>query len=460
MSKKECWIKPSLLAVLLYAVLPNLLFWLISKKIGFDRPVFNLDYLLVGVVFALGWRVVAVILLGFFLVGDILVVTSFVYPFVRLQDVAYLLSLLPYAAPVWQIAAAGGVLAVIAVMVISYRYGVKVNRLAALVLFNIGIVAYGANVYADEVELERWYRGPKDTLVGSQALFFHETRMGGFVATANASGEPLQKIGFHGATAIWNDTVEPLNKKLLLVVVESWGVMKDKLIQQALLAPLAARQEQFNYFKVTKIEGSMATVAAELRELCGLHTEHFNLKPVTQGFENCLPWKLKSQGYGTAAIHGAVGIMYDRVHWYPRAGFDKVRFKETEAWETRCYSFPGACDREILDKYIAHAFEGDEKQFIYWLTLNTHAIYDSRDIYRDTFDCQLYQLEEGSETCRMTKLHAQFFHQLAEVLTSPSMRGVEVLLVGDHHPRILNQGEKETNIEGGLVTQVHLRVKN
>jgi len=462
MNKKEHWIKSSLLAVLLYAILPNLLFWMISKKLGLDRPVFNIDYLLVGVVFAIGWRVVAVVLLGIFLVGDILVVTSFVYPFVRLQDVAYLLSLLPYAASVWQIAAAGVVLAVIVVLVIAYHYSRKVGQLAALVLFNIGLVAYGTTVYFgdEKLDVERWYRGPKEALIGSQTLFFYETRTAGFVASANLSREPLQEIGFHGASSLWINSAQPLNKKLLLVVVESWGVMKDPRIQAALLAPLRAEQARFDWMNVTQREGAVATVMAELRELCGLHTENYNLKSVTKGFEKCFPWQLKNQGYNTAAFHGAAGVMYDRVYWYPRAGLDAVQFMETHSWETRCYSFPGACDREIMGKYIAHAFEGDKKQFVYWLTLNTHAIYDKRDIYQDKFDCPRYQLKEGSETCRMTKLHAQFFHQLAEVLASPSMRGVEVLLVGDHYPRILDKDEKEANIEGELVTQVHLRVKD
>lgn len=452
-------IKPAFVAAGFYVVLPNLLFWLVAAKLGINRPIFNLDYLFVGLLFALGWRKLSTLLLGLFLIVDLLVLTGLLYPFVRLQDFSYLLSFLPYAAFTWQAAAAGVVLTLALVIGLSHRYGHRAPRLAVLALFNLGIVAYGAHVYSGEVDTDRWYRVEK-RLIDSQALFFAETRSTGFIEAFGEQGDPLKHIGFNGETAAWAQAVpEALNDKLLLVIVESWGVMKDQRIQQALLAPLLAKQAHFDWIKYGTSQGAKATVAAELRELCGLATEHYNLKPVTQGFENCLPAQLKQHGYSTAAIHGSVGVMYDRVHWYPRAGFDEIHFSETDPWKTRCYSFPGVCDSEIMEKYISHAFDRDEKRFVYWLSLNTHALYDKRDIHEDVFDCAQYQLAEGSEICRMNKLHAQFFQQLAATLASPGMRGVEVMIVGDHPPRILDQDEKEKRVEEGLVTQVHLRVK-
>lgn len=459
MNKLSQPIRSALVAAGFYVVLPNLLFWLIAAMLGIYRPVFNLDYLFVGLLLALGWRKLSTLLLGIFLVIDLLVLTGLVYPFVRLQDVSYLLSFLPYAGIAWQAAAAGLVLTFALVIGVSHRYGHKVNRLAMLLLFNLGIAAYGANVYSGEANIDRWYRA-EDRMIHSQTLFFANTRASGFIEAFSEQGDPLTQIGFKGETAIWvNADPEKLNKKLLLVIVESWGVMKDERIQEALLAPLLTKKANFEWIQHGQSQGAAATVASELQELCGLATRHYNLKPVTKGFENCLPAKLKQHGYSTAAIHGSVGVMYDRVHWYPRAGFDEVHFSETDPWKTRCYSFPGVCDSEIMEKYISHAFDGNGKRFVYWLSLNSHALYDKRDIQKDLFDCAQYQLDEGSEICRMNKLHAQFFHQLAAILASPGMRGVEVMIVGDHPPRILDQVEKHRSVEEGLVTQVHLRVK-
>lgn len=460
MKKLSQPIQSALVTIGVYLVLPNLLFWLVAGKLGINRPTFNLDYLFVGLLFVLGWRKLSTLLLGVFLIVDLLILVGLLYPFVRLQDVNYLLSFLPYAGVAWQAAAAGLALTLALIIGASHRYGYKVNRISMLILFNLGIAAHAAYVYSGEDKVDRWYR-TENRLLDSQTQFFVNTRTTSFHEAFSERGNPLVHIGFKGETAAWIDTSpEKLNEKLLLVIVESWGVMKDKRIQEALLAPLVAKNEYFDWIKPGEIQGSTATVGAELKELCGLDTRHYNLKPVTTGFEDCLPAQLKQRGYSTAAIHGSVGVMYDRVHWYPRAGFDEIHFSETDSWETRCYSFPGVCDREIMDKYISHAFIGAEKRFVYWLSLNTHALYDKRDLHNDLFDCTKYQLAEGSEVCRMNKLHAQFFNHLAETLTKPSMRGVEVIIVGDHPPRILDQVEKEKTVEEGLVSRVHLRVKD
>lgn len=271
---------------------------------------------------------------------------------------------------------------------------------------------------------------------------------------------PLVPEGFKGEVAQWAQANPgQLNRKILLIIVESWGVMKDERIQAALLEPLLAKRVYFDWIKAEPVSGDDATVAAELSKLCGLKTRYLNLEAVTEGFEACLPWRLKQMGYKTTAIHGAEGAMYGRTHWYPRTGFDEIHFKETDSWKTHCYSFPGVCDSEIMEKYISRAFLEDEKRFVYWLTLNTHTLYDRRDIQQDVFNCQDFQLEEAGEVCRMNKLHAQFFHQLAEVLTHPAMSGVEVLLVGDHAPPILDRNDYKKHVEDGMVSKLHLRVK-
>lgn len=121
---------------------------------------------------------------------------------------------------------------------------------------------------------------------------------------------------------------------------------------------------------------------------------------------------------------------------------------------------PGICDSEIMNDFIAPIFAKDEKIFMYWLTLNTHTNFDERDIQTDVFDCKKFNLEEGEQLCRMNKLHAQFFSQLAGILAQPAMRGVEIILVGDHSPPILNKREYRIHVEDGLVMQVHLKVKD
>lgn len=66
---------------------------------------------------------------------------------------------------------------------------------------------------------------------------------------------------------------------------------------------------------------------------------------------------------------------------------------------------------------------------------------------------------ERGEICRLSKLHAQFFHQLAEIMKISEMSGVEVFLVGDHAPPILDRSEFSANLIGGVVPFIHLRIK-
>jgi hypothetical protein len=450
--------KPLLAAIGLYVILPNLLFWLAASVLKLDRPIVNLDYLLAGSIFIYGWRKLASLMLVIFLLMDLLVLQGLAYPVVRLQDVIYLLSLLPYAAFIWQAAAIGLVLALALIVGTLFRHGHRANRLATLALLFLGVSVYAAQVNLDELSSD-FYR-TKTTAVGSQAGYFANMRAVPFFDALFKKINPLVSVGFKDEVAQWaQGNPEHLNKKMLLIIVESWGVMKDGRIQKALLEPFFEKSSSFHWVKTGEVTGGIATVAAELDKLCGLEARHFNLSVVTEGFESCLPWKLKQNGYKTAAIHGATGAMYGRTDWYPRAGFDEMHFKETHSWKTHCHSFPGVCDSEIMEKYISSVFSADEKRFVYWLTLNTHSLYDRRDIQQDVFNCQSFQLEEGGEVCRMNKLHAQFFHQLAELLTHPAMSGVEVLLVGDHAPLILDRNEYKQHVKDGMVSKLHLRVK-
>ncbi len=442
----------------LYIFLPNSIFWVVCFWAGVERPIINLDYILCGLLFVYGWRKCASLLLIVFLLVDLLVIKGLVYPVVRLQDDLYLLSMLPYAAFLWQVAAIGAVFVLLVVVAVFFFCGNAANRLAALILLLLGVSVHAAQVSLDEFGSD-FYR-VKNTAAGSQFAYFANMRAAAVFEAFFDKVNPLVSGGSDARIAVWAKT-DPavLNKKILLIVVESWGVMEDDRIQQALLEPLTSRTDNWDWMKVESVPGNVATVAAELDKLCGLKTRYFDLKSVVEGFEGCLPWRLKGLGFKTVAIHGAAGEVYGRKSWYPRAGFDELVFQESSEWSTHCYSFPGVCDDEILERYVSRVFLGDERRFVYWLTLNTHTLYDERDIRSDFFDCRSFQLDENGEVCRMNKLHAQFFHGLAKVLSSPSMSGVEVLLVGDHSPPILDRNEYKKHVREGLVSQVHLRVK-
>ncbi len=444
-------------AALLYGLLPNLPFWIATYFLQVDRPYIVLDYLVSGALLAYGWRKLASVVLVVFVLADALSIQGLVYPVLHPADVVYLLTLLPYAPSIWKLTAASGLLLLVVMFGLSWRFARMSNRFAALALLGLAVLGYAIQSQIDPRSSE--FERDKSSVFGSQLAYYANTRATLVLDSLFEKLNPLYPVEFKNEVSSWVGNGDDDGRNLLLIVVESWGQMKDSRAQDAMLQPLLAERGQFRWLKTGRTPGDRATVEAELRYLCSLGARYLNLEPVTEGFENCLPWQLKARGYTTLAIHAAGGGMHARKFWYPRAGFDKILFQYTAPWTTRCHSFPGACDREIMASTLPGAFAGKSRQFVHWMTLNTHAPYDERDLWMDAFNCAEYQLPEYSDTCRLSRLHAQFFHQLAQVLAQPEMRGTEVFIVGDHPPPILDQDEFKRNFVDGMVPYVHLRVK-
>lgn len=455
--KNEISIGSLLSGAFLYIALPNFVFQLLAMHMGVSRPFIDIDYLFAGMLFAYGWQKSASVFLLIFLIIDALVIQGLVYPVLHPKDVFYLVKLLPQAPAVWQIAAAGAVATAAAVVFVSAKFSRKTSGIATLMILGGVVVVYALQLRADAASSE--FERNKNTLAGSQVAYYINTRATMVLDAIFEKVNPLYPIGFDENISKWFVDGGRRSDKLLLVVAESWGLMKDPAVQRALLQPIYEVKDRLDWIEIGDSDSKTTTVDGELRYLCGLGIRYINLKPVTDGFSDCLPWELKSLGYTATAVHGASGSMHERKYWYPRLGFDEIYFGDTEAWKTRCYSFPGICDREILDTFIPAVLGKTSRQFVYWLTLNTHAPYDRRDIWMDAFNCKAFAIDEVSETCRLTKLHAQFFLQLARVLTRPEMEGLEVFVVGDHSPPLLNQHEFRSRFVADRTPYLYLRVK-
>lgn len=451
--------RDALVAVALFVLLPNSVFWAATSLFQVDRPYIVVDYVLSGVAFAYGRRILGAGLLAVFLLADGLVVQGLVYPVLHPLDILYLMSNLPQASWIWQVAVISLILLLALIVVLTYRLSRKTSALATLIISGLVVLAYGIQSQVDPQHSE--FDRNKSSFVGSQLAFYVNTRAVMVLDTFFKDRNPLYDIDWPAEVEQWRGAggSQP-NTKILLVIVESWGVLKDTRAHDALIQPLVSMQDRFAWIRVGQTDGSPTTVEAELRYLCGLGARYLNLKPVVNGFENCLPWKLKALGYKTTALHGAPGRMYNRDEWYPRVGFDRLLFSDNSRWESRCHSFPGACDREILDSTVRTAFSGNEPYFLYWLTLNTHTPYDRRDIWMaDAFNCRVHQMEDDSEVCRMSRLHAQFFRHLADTLAQAPMHGAEVFIVGDHPPPLLDRKEFSGRFVAGKVPYVHFRVR-
>ncbi|MBZ9611345.1 sulfatase-like hydrolase/transferase [Rheinheimera maricola] len=429
-------------AILFVAILPNIALIILAIWFDLNRPYVNLDYLFVSLLTLtrLRWLGIAFFILLFAI--DLFVLAGQIFLFIRPDNLLYLIKFLPETSSAYQFGIIGLVILLVLLTYVQLSIPKVAKPLHTLVIFNIALILYAMNVYGSGDPQERIWRVQSSPLVDSQLLFLLDNRSDGFLQSFISDGPALSNIKVSGASADWFNTEKADSKKnLMLIASESWGVPLNHNIQQALLAPLTNLNRKIKHIDSGQFNFSGPTLAAELRELCQLDAFHYNLKDVTNGFENCLPNKLKQSGYKTYAMHGATGVMYDRIYWYPRAGFESSTFFETQVWPRRCFSFPGACDIDMIET-ASKALSSSDPTFLYWLTLNSHSVYDTRDIHIDLFDCENFNVDPTTQSCRNLKLHAQFFYSLAKSIEAGNFAGVEVVIVGDHTPIITSPEEK------------------
>lgn len=359
------------------------------------------------------------------------------FPFVRISDLAYLANFLLISSATYQGYIAASFACCAATAAVSARFAKKQNPYIALSTLITATTIYMPYAYSDQPD--KFWKIASSQIIGSQAVYIFTNRTSTFLDGYNMEGKALSTSRIAGASNDLFTNPNNLPRKILLIVNESWGEANNKKINQAILEPLVKTLSDA-HIKTGTIAFTGATLAGELRELCHLRPNHFNLRNVTDGFEGCIPNKLAALGYKTISLHAAMSVMYDRKYWYPRAGFQQSIFFESKNWQQRCYSFPGACDSDLA--HLIPPLFREDKVFAYWLSLNTHSTYDARDIKIDGFNCEGFEIPHNSETCRNLKLQWQFFHTIANLNKNPNMRGTRVIVVGDHPPPIFDQHEK------------------
>lgn len=441
---------------ILLLTLPNAVMYLAAHCQALDRPWVNVDYVLVLLCVVLSSRFLAGLTLIVVFFFDVLGLVGQVIPILRLSDVFYISSFIGLAPLSYQALAAAlvGLL-----LLFLFLYSQKSNqqiKAELLLCINLVVGAYLYTVLLTGGDGGQVWRQKAGAFIGSQAVFAFNSRKTAFVENLYADGDLFGEIPYRGASSPWFGTTPKLDNKILLVVNESWGVI-DEDAQNTILAPILKLEKHIGHLEQGTVEFRGLTVEAEVRELCQRDLLHFNFKEHQSELSGCLPNQLKEKGYNTFAFHGASGLMYDRVRWYPDIGFQNVTFFETKPWPRRCFSFPGACDSDMAN-YVAESFSGEQKVFSYWLTLNSHHSYDERDIHDGEINCRVFNIEQDSETCRNLSLQKQFFKDLSEIARLPEMAGVTVLIVGDHEPPIKNKAEKAKHFMEGKVPWVRFEV--
>jgi len=433
-------------------LLTNIFLYGISFTLGLERPIINIDYVLVYLIFLSfsyhrALKVLAIACMLALSAVDILLLVNQIFPFVQLGDLFYLSTFVftgPLAYQKWFFIA---VFYLIFIYIIgSAWFFVKQQRHPIKeVIFYILCALIIALLNID--------------IIRSQTLFFI-THYSEDYHKIRGNDELLSRNKYDSVSKPIFDNIQNNDNgdKILLIVNESLGKATDPKVQEALLAPLHQHKQYYEYIEDGAFSFVGPTVSGEIRELCQKNATVMDISKVKdKEFTNCLPTLLREQGYDTYSVHGAAGGLYDRSRWYPLIGFNHVLFKEDFAAARDCKSFSGKCDYDLFEP-IADIFANKQKVMLYWLTLNTHTPYDDY-LFVDGFDCQDFSLKEKSEACLNFKQQYQFFYRLSEYVQDERMKGVEVYIVGDHAPPIMSLKDNYLVYEDFDVSWIKFKIK-
>ena len=233
----------------------------------------------------------------------------------------------------------------------------------------------------------------------------------------------------------------------VLIVVESWGQLRDAAAEATVIAPLTALGDRYE-ITTGLVPFAGGTTRGELRELCNLDLDYRLIEPDSK--LDCLPKRFASHGYSITAIHGFSAMMFYRYQWWPRVGLTNTIFGQDlfrMGYHSSCGSvFNGICDSNIT-AFIGDRLsqKGSGHQFIYWMTINTHLPVPVDMAAHAPFPCQL--IAHGTmEACMQAGLLRQLFSEIASMIHRSDIPPTEFLLVGDHAPPFGSSQSRDTFI--------------
>jgi hypothetical protein len=244
----------------------------------------------------------------------------------------------------------------------------------------------------------------------------------------------------------------------MLIVVESWGELKDAKLQKELDSWIAKKFENKGYaVNIGKTKTYGSTVAAGLRELTntrGDYSFYLNKKSVETPFKSIFDEK-KLQRYETFGFHPYTAKMFLRSVWWKNIGIQNLYFKEQYLLENSTKEnlvkgeanyFPSVKD-EIFFDYVLNKTKKTPKKFVYFLTVNSHIPYNAIKIDNsptNQFDISKMDISSQAKN-QLTHIKnlLEYFSQKIE-----SKDWNKILIVGDHMPPFPTNQDRNFYVDG------------
>jgi phosphoglycerol transferase MdoB-like AlkP superfamily enzyme len=444
--------------ILAFVMAPNLV------MIGFDRlssgsrpALFDLDYALIPVLHAVmsifGWRRIATVTAIFatliVMAADLFTTVTQIY----FAGPAMLLDYLPFLS-LWPWRWIGAILLVLAAAAtLLVRTTLEREPQLGRVLTSIAALTVGLILLdALAARLEQNYpaipniasSGVTEALRPSVGQAIDELR--GETTRLEPSRTPTL------ASMIRASSRPPA--RILSVAVESWGRLRDQHDDALMVAPLFnGLHSQYRIVEAGTHPFYGATLAGEVRELCGLKQTGGVPRGADQyaQLRACLPAQLARRGYLTVALHGNAGAFYRRNRFYPMMGFAEHWHYEQMRPQvaTLCnFLFVGICDRDSA-RIALGAFDGRPRAFVHLMTLDTHL-----PLPAPTGACRA---AAEPSLCAYTHAISASLEAVATAVGSARTPPDLIVLYGDHAPPFVERRLRDRFEEGKVPFLVFLR---
>ncbi len=441
-------LKVALWFSLFYLIVPNLPVWLFMRRLSLaPHGYFNVECLLVGILAVFLPRAIVFLLLFFEMLSSFVYLVCYTYQFSLGSFFLSLhyLSLLPTGRLILVLPALALTLLLSALVAFFVAKPAGPNRrivVAALLACGILIVAFDTLNGRNSVWPRDSFEGiPRLAMSPVVALTKRAAFSRAIVASEHSAKDQKMRSASAEGIAFLDKTSQNKTPNVVLVVIESWGLLKNVRLAKAIESGYSNPLIQANYrvqFGTAPFDG--LTIPGEARELCHSNIGFGILNLSASEKAHCLPTLFHNHGYEDIAIHGYVGAMFSRHTWYHSIGFDQMYFKPQllQAGLPVCEgAFPGICDGAIAGWIGTHLLLGsaDRPRFIYWVTLNSHLPVPLNPNLPAVQTCSLYpELTQSGALCSWFRLVSEVHRSIENVALRTQSRPTVFILVGDHAP--------------------------
>jgi phosphoglycerol transferase MdoB-like AlkP superfamily enzyme len=431
---------------LAYLILPNLPIWIFQPHIAtLPHGYFNGEALVIGALSLFLWPTIGFLLLLVDVAAELIYLICITYQF-SLRDfgkAAYSFVALPEPERMlaWFVLAT-----VIAIAGIT-AYGIprpngKARTRTVAVLLGLCLLLAGIDILDGQYQMDasdRMRTVPRLSLNPVMALTKHALTLHRMEKVfRNRSNAELASASLN-AMSLLGQAKGREAPNVVLVLVESWGLLRDRQLASVLTAGYETPEIRSKYaVSYGTVPFIGPTVTGEARELCHSQLGFGMLDISAEQSRNCLPVFFHSRGYRDIAVHGYMGAMFRRKEWYKTIGFDQAWFLAdlTRAGLPICNgAFPGICDNSIAEWVgkTLYPASADQPEFVYWVTLNSHLP---------------VPLEPSGSSCvvpGLSEAFCEWFRRVSRVHQSVEQLAIQAhgrptlfVLVGDHAPPFAN----------------------